>query len=243
MIVRKSLLISSLFIFAALFTGISPANAEEASKKKNLRFDYKALQQMAHNYVDQRVSAPDNGRVEVIANNLDPRMTPKTCPQQPKVGLANNATLDSYTTIEIECSAAAHWRTYVPVRIYHYKNVVAAASPMSPGQMISESDLVFSEVDLNRVRSNVFTDMTALIGARIKKRVGAGQAISASDTCLVCEGQSVTIVAQDKTLRITAAGRALADGLKGESVVVENARSNKSVQAVVTGLNEVTVNL
>ncbi|WP_286963710.1 flagellar basal body P-ring formation chaperone FlgA, partial [Idiomarina sp. UBA3992] len=62
-------------------------------------------------------------------------------------------------------------------------------------------------------------------------------------TCLVCEGQSVTIVAQDKTLRITAAGRALADGLKGESVVVENARSNKSIQAVVTGLNEVTVNL
>ncbi|HAS15799.1 MAG TPA: flagella basal body P-ring formation protein FlgA [Idiomarina abyssalis] len=243
MIVRKSLLISSLFIFAAVFTGIDSANADETSKKQSLRFDYKALQELAHNYVEQRVSAPDNGRVEVVANNLDPRMTPKVCPQQPKVDLANNATLDSYTTIEIECTAAAHWRTYVPVRIYHYKNVVTAASPMSPGQMISESDLVYSEIDLNRVRSNVFTDMTALVGARIKKRISAGQAISASDTCLVCEGQSVTIVAQDKTLRITAAGRALADGLKGESVVVENARSNKSVQAVVTGLNEVTVNL
>ncbi|MAB22592.1 MAG: flagella basal body P-ring formation protein FlgA [Idiomarina sp.] len=243
MIVRKSLLISSLFIFAAVFTGIDSANADETSKKQSLRFDYKALQELAHNYVEQRVSPPDNGRVEVVANNLDPRMTPKVCPQQPKVDLANNATLDSYTTIEIECTAAAHWRTYVPVRIYHYKNVVTAASPMSPGQMISESDLVYSEIDLNRVRSNVFTDMTALVGARIKKRISAGQAISASDTCLVCEGQSVTIVAQDKTLRITAAGRALADGLKGESVVVENARSNKSVQAVVTGLNEVTVNL
>ncbi|MCA1767360.1 MAG: flagellar basal body P-ring formation protein FlgA, partial [Idiomarina sp.] len=194
-------------------------------------------------YVEQRVSAPDNGRVEVVANNLDPRMAPKICSKPPKVELANNATLDSYTTIEIECSATPNWRTYVPVRIYRYKNVVTAASPMAPGQMIGESDLVFSEVDLNRVRSNVFTDMTALVGARIKKRITAGQAITASDTCLVCEGQSVTIVAQDKTLRITAAGKALADGLKGESVVVENARSNKSLQAVVTGLNEVTVNL
>ena len=99
MIVRKSLLISSLFIFAAVFTGIDSANADETSKKQNLRFDYKALQELAHNYVEQRVSAPDNGRVEVVANNLDPRMTPKVCPQQPKVDLANNSTLDSYTTI------------------------------------------------------------------------------------------------------------------------------------------------
>jgi len=243
MIVRKSLLISSLFFVGTLFFNTNPANADTNGSSENLRFNYKALQEMAHDYVEQRVSAPDNGRVEVVANNLDPRMVPKVCAQQPKVGLANNANLDSYTTIEIECVATPNWRTYVPVRIYYYKNVVAAASPMAPGQMISESDLVFSEVDLNRVRSNVFTDMTALVGARIKKRISAGQAISASDTCLVCAGQSVTIVAEDKTLRITAAGKALADGLKGESVVVENARSNKSVQAVVTGLNEVTVNL
>ena len=243
MIVRKSLLISSIFFVGTFFCSLNAVNANESRANDNLRFNYKALQEMAHNYVAQRVSAPNNGRVEVVANNLDPRMTPKTCSKPPKVELANNATLDSYTTIEIECLAAPGWRTYVPVRIYRYKNVVAAAGPMSPGQMISESDLVFSEVDLNRVRSNVFTDMNVLVGARIKKRIAAGQAINASDTCLVCEGQSVTIVAQDKTLRITAAGKALADGLKGESVVVENARSNKSLQAVVTGLNEVTVNL
>ncbi|RUO67147.1 flagellar basal body P-ring formation chaperone FlgA [Idiomarina ramblicola] len=243
MIVRKSLLISSLFFVGVFFSSINVVNANSNKQDDSLRFNYKALQEMAHNYVEQRVSAPDNGRVEVVANNLDPRMAPKMCSQRPKVELATNATLDSYTTIEIECSAASGWRTYVPVRIYRYKNVVAAAGPMSPGQMIGESDLVFSEVDLNRVRSNVFTDMSVLVGARIKKRIAAGQAISASDTCLVCEGQSVTIVAQDKTLRITAAGRALADGLKGESVVVENERSNKSLQAVVTGLNEVTVNL
>lgn len=240
MIIRKSLLISSIFFITCSFNSV---NAETRGSEESLRFNYKALQELAHNYVEQRVSAPDNGRVEVVANNLDPRMAPKICSQPPKVGLATNANLDSYTTIEIECVGKTNWRTYVPVRIYRYKNVVTAASPMAPGQMISESDLVFSEVDLNRVRSNVFTDMTALVGARIKKRIAAGQAISASDTCLVCEGQSVTIVAQDKTLRITAAGRALADGLKGESVVVENARSNKSIQAVVTGLNEVTVNL
>lgn len=239
MIVRKSLLISLLFIVGVC--GIYTPEAQ--AKSDSLSFDYKALQSLAHNYIEQRVSAPDNGRVEVVANNLDPRMAPKLCAVQPDVELASNAGLDSYTTVEIQCRAQQQWRTYVPVRIYRYKNVVTAATPMAPGHMLSDSDLVYAEVDLNRVRSNVFTSTDALVGARIKKRISAGQAISASDTCLVCEGQSVTIVAQDKTLRITAAGRALADGLKGESVVVENARSNQSIQAVVTGLNEVTVNL
>lgn len=243
MIIRKSLMISGLFIVSTVFANSAAAKADTTTNSSPVRFDYKALQEMAYNYVKQKVSAPDNGRVEVIANNLDPRMTPKVCTQQPQVGLASNASLDSYTTIEIECSTAPGWRTYVPVRIYYYKNVVTAASPMAPGQIISESNLTFAEVDLSRVRSNVFTEMKTLVGARVKRRVTAGQAVKASDTCLVCEGQSVTIVAQNKTLRITAAGRALADGLKGESVVVQNVRSNKSVQAVVTGLNEVTVNL
>jgi flagella basal body P-ring formation protein FlgA len=109
--------------------------------------------------------------------------------------------------------------------------------------MISESDLTFAEVDLNQIRSNVYTEKELLVGARVKKRIGAGQAIRATDTCLVCEDQTVTIVAKNKALRITADGKALADGLKGESVVVKNARSGKSIEAVVTGLNEVTVNL
>ena len=50
-------------------------------------------------------------------------------------------------------------------------------------------------------------------------------------------------MAKSKALQITASGKALADGLKGESVAVQNTRSNKSLEAIVTGLNEVTVQL
>ena len=110
-------------------------------------------------------------------------------------------------------------------------------------KIAGEHDLRIAEVDINQVRANIFTDKTLLVGARVKRRISAGDAIEARDTCLVCEGESVTIVAQDKSLRITASGKALGDGLQGESVAVRNVRSNKSLEAVVTGLNEVTVNL
>ncbi|MBF39752.1 MULTISPECIES: flagellar basal body P-ring formation chaperone FlgA [Idiomarina] len=241
MIVRKSLLISSLFAITILLLGFTPNNA--LAQSNDVRLDYKALQTLAHDFVRSQVSAPESGRIDVVANNLDPRMTAKRCSAAPEVGLASNARLDGYTTVEIKCATANGWRTYVPVRIYRYKNVVTASGPMSPGQMISDSDLTFAEVDLNQIRSNVYTTKELLIGARVKKRIGAGQAIRPSDTCLVCEDQTVTIVAKNKALRITADGKALADGLKGESVVVKNARSGKSIEAVVTGLNEVTVNL
>ncbi|RUO77026.1 flagellar basal body P-ring formation chaperone FlgA [Idiomarina seosinensis] len=237
MIIRISSLISLFLILVH-----SSAFANQTTNAST-RYDHKALQQLAHDFVATQVVAPENGRTEVVANNLDPRMVDKVCQQTPEVSFASNSGLDSYTTVEIQCSAEQHWRTYVPVRIYRYKPVITAVVPMSPGHLISESDLTETEVDINRIRSNVFTDQQLLVGARVKKRVRSGQPIQASDTCLVCSGEKVTIVAKNKSLRITAVGKALADGLKGESVTVENIRSNKALEAIVTGLNEVTVQL
>ncbi len=235
MIIRQTAIISSIFF---ILTSSLAFSAEPSS------YNYKKLQQLADKFVQQQVTQPDNGRVEVVVNSLDPRMAPKVCSSEPSVSFARNSGLESYTTVEIQCSNGHQpWRTYVPVRIYQYQEVWSAAVPMSPGHLISEADLRIAEVDINQVRANVFTDKTLLVGARVKRRVSAGDAIEARDTCLVCEGESVTIVAQDKSLRITASGKALGDGLQGESVAVRNVRSNKSLEAVVTGLNEVTVNL
>ena len=166
MIVRKSLLISSLFAITILLLGFTSNNA--LAQSNDVRLDYKALQTLAHDFVRSRVSAPESGRIDVVANNLDPRMTAKRCSAAPEVGLASNARLDGYTTVEIKCATANGWRTYVPVRIYRYKNVVTASGPMSPGQMIGDSDLTFAEVDLNQIRSNVYTTKELLIGARVK---------------------------------------------------------------------------
>lgn len=237
MIIRKSLLISLFLIIA-----YSPAFANE-QKASVANYDHQALQNMAHQFVEKQIEKTDDIRTKIEANNLDPRMVAKRCNNPPTVSFASNSSVSSYTTVEIQCHAPTFWRTYVPVRIYRYKAIVTAAVPMSPGHLISSSDLTEEEVDINRIRSNVFTQPESLIGARIKKRVRTGQPIEASDTCLVCSGETVTIVAKSKALRITASGKALADGLEGESVTVENLRSKQALEAVVTGLNEVTVNL
>lgn len=237
MIIRNSLLISLFLIIAH-----SSAFAND-TRQQTKTFDHTALQSLAYAFIKNQVVTPDNGRVEIVADTLDPRMVPKACSSQPQINYASNSSLDSYTTVEIQCNAPTAWRTYVPVRIYRYKPVITAAVPMSPGHLITAADLTTEEVDINRIRSNVFTSTETLVGARIKKRIRSGQPIEASDTCLVCSGEKVTIVAKNKALQITATGKALADGLKGESVTVENTRSNKALEAIVTGLNEVTVQL
>ena len=233
MIVRTLQIISSIFLI--LTSSVAMADSDT--------YNYKQLQAMADNFVNQQIVQPDSGRVEVVANSLDPRMTPKLCAHEPQVDFARNSSLERYTTVEIKCQSQPAWRTYVPVRIYRYKTVWAAATPMQPGHLIAASDLTQVEVDVSQVRANLFEDNQLLIGSRTKRRVSAGKAIEARDTCLVCEGEQVTIVAKSKALKITATGEALADGLQGESVAVKNVRSNKSLEAIVTGLNEVTVNL
>lgn len=238
MILRIGKLISLFLIIAH-----STAHAKPTQTAAEQRFDHKALQSLAHDFVADQVPTPDAGRTKVEANNLDPRMVAKQCANEPQISFASNSGLESYTTVEIRCTSPTQWRTYVPVRIYRYQSIVASAAPMSPGHLVTEADIMLKEVDVNRVRANVFTAIDDVVGARIKKRIRSGQPLEVSDTCLVCSGEKVTIVAKSKALTITATGKALADGLKGESVTVKNARSNKALEAVVSGLNEVTVQL
>ncbi|RUO79845.1 flagella basal body P-ring formation protein FlgA [Idiomarina tyrosinivorans] len=230
----------NLLVFIVATTIFLPA-ASAAEAVKQRRFDYKSLQQRAADFVQQQVTAPENGRIEVIASGLDPRMQPKLCANDLQLSIAGNNELDSYSTVEIRCEGQQLWRTYVPVRIYEYRQVITAAGSMMNEHVISAGDLQLREVNVNNLRSQYYTEPDQLIGARIKRRVSAGDVISARDTCLVCEGEAVTITATSGNLTITATGVALADGLQGEAVTVRNQRSNKALQAHVSGLNEVKV--
>ncbi|EKE82064.1 flagellar basal body P-ring formation chaperone FlgA [Idiomarina xiamenensis] len=220
------------------------AQADAPSMKNadgNFRYDHKALQQIAEQFIRQQVSAPENGEVRIEASALDPRLVPKVCQQSADISLANNARLDRYTTVEIRCELPTQWRAYVPVRIFMMAPVVVAAQPLTPGTLLNASDLSIAMVDTQAIRAGLYHDIESLVGARVKRRISAQEPIKASSTCLVCEGERVTIVAGQKGMRITATGIALADGLQGESVVVRNQRSNREVHATVAGLNEVTV--
>lgn len=199
------------------------------------------LAALAEDHVSQLLATHSDDRIEVAAGNLDPRMGNRSCEQPLDVSLANNANLDRQTTVMLNCNDRNSWRMFIPVRIQQMRAVVVTARPLSPGQVIGRNDLKMSYIDIHQLRDAAHDDIDELIGAQVKRRVGANQPVQARHTCFVCRGQDVTIISGHGGLQIRATGVARSDGLLGDRITVRNTRSNKDVQAVVSGTNEVRV--
>lgn len=247
LVITLAFSVSTLPLYAsAAAENIATANtaAENAATNSSaMSYDYHRLRKLAEDYVLERVTAPAGGKVTVEAGGLDARMAARHCAQPARIQLANNANMDRFSTVEISCEVGAPWRSYVPVRIYMMAPVVTAKRPLSPGTLLTEDDIEISLVDTQMIRSGLYNSVEKLLGSRVKRRINASDPIIERNTCLVCEGEKVTIVAALDGMRVSATGIALNDGLLGESVSVRNQASNREVSAVVAALNEVKVNL
>lgn len=199
------------------------------------------LTTLAEDHVADLLMSTSDDDIRVTAGNLDPRMGSRHCEQPLDVNLANNANLERQTTVMLSCNGREHWRMFIPVRIQQLRAVVVTAQALTPGQVIGRNDLKMSHIDIHQLRDAAHYDMDELIGAQVKRRIGANQPLQARHTCFVCRGQDVVILSGSGGLEIRAEGVARSDGLLGERITVRNSRSNNDIQAVVSGSNEVRV--
>jgi flagellar basal body P-ring formation protein FlgA len=71
-----------------------------------------------------------------------------------------------------------------------------------------------------------------------------GQPIRQADIgmhSLVQRNESVTLIVRTRTMTLTVQGKALDDGAEGQTIRVQNPKSNRTVEGRVTGTGEVTV--
>jgi flagella basal body P-ring formation protein FlgA len=85
--------------------------------------------------------------------------------------------------------------------------------------------------------------MQQLIGTRLKRRVSKDYPIFGSNICVVCKGDTVSIIARTEQFQIKTVGEAVEDGNLGQQIRVKNTRSNKTVDAIVTHVGEVQVKM
>ena len=204
-----------------------------------INYEPDQLASLAEQHVAELLAGSSDDEIQVSAGNLDPRMGARSCEQPLAVSLANNAGLTRQTTVMLTCNDRDHWRMFIPVRISQLRPVVVTARPLTPGQVIGSGDIKMSHIDIHQLRDSAYDDVEQLIGAQVKRRVGANEPLQARHMCFVCRGQDVTILSGVGGLEIRATGVARSDGLLGDRITVRNSRSNQDIQAVVSGTNEV----
>ncbi|MDR9828492.1 flagellar basal body P-ring formation chaperone FlgA [Vibrio sp. FNV 38] len=229
---RKSVNFIYIFIgiFVCFFSFLSQAATQE---------QIDTIQNAAEEFVLDHVTPPDMGNIETRAGNIDSRVFATDC-DSGLVTSSTNTRATSNMTVLVECPEDG-WRIYVPVRITTTGPQVTAIGSLARGHLINASDITVSYVDLNRSRRQGFTDIDQVVGSKVKRSIRAGSTIERGDVCVVCRNEEVMIKAERNGMTISTKGTALSDGSIGEQIRVKNNKSNRIIDASVSGIGEVSV--
>lgn len=112
------------------------------------------------------------------------------------------------------------------------------------GTIISKHDIEMVEVPQRRLNQDIILKAENLIGMTPRQVLGADTPVKANEIeepKIVQRGEFVTMVFKNGPLRLTARGKALQHGAKGDMIRVVNTGSNKTVEGLVTASREVVV--
>lgn len=123
-------------------------------------------------------------------------------------------------------------------------DVPVLAGTMRNGHVIKARDITFQKERAKRLNHDVILNPENLIGMTPRRMVIEGQAIKVSEVeapQIVRRGQNVTITFKSGAMVLTAMGKALENGSKGDLIRVVNANTSRTVAATITAEKEVRV--
>ena len=115
---------------------------------------------------------------------------------------------------------------------------------ITSGDSLSERDVEWSRVAVDKVGSDAVTDGSRLANSESRRSLNAGSVLHMRDlrgAKLVTKGSIITIAVETPFMTLSTQGRAAADGAMGDTIQVINTQSNRSVDAVVVGSGKVSV--
>jgi flagella basal body P-ring formation protein FlgA len=135
-------------------------------------------------------------------------------------------------------------RQRVSGRIVYQVTLAVPAHGMSIGDVFAPADVTETKLPRERVASDAVTNPQQLIGKAARRILRAGETVRAGDIAepiVVHKGDLVTIALTTAGMQLTAQGKAVEDGAIGASIRVANTQSNRVLDAVVAGPNQVVI--
>lgn len=135
-------------------------------------------------------------------------------------------------------------RRVIAGRVHRVASVPVLAHPLSRGETIAADDIEWIRLRNSRLGGSTIVDSDDLIGFSARRGLRAGTPIRASQVrkpVVVAKGSLVTLVLSAPGLALSARGRAMEDGGRGEVIRVSNLQSHAIVEGNVTAAGRVEV--
>jgi flagella basal body P-ring formation protein FlgA len=135
----------------------------------------------------------------------------------------------------------------VPVagRITIKRSVPVLTRRLESGTVIGAADIDFLPIPEDHANGGgIITDATQLIGHELRRDTNGGEILHAQDIIaprFVMRGSLVTLKIETPFMTITAQGKALQDGTKGDAIRAVNTQTNRPVEGVVDGPGTILV--
>ncbi len=224
------------FLFNMYFIVLMPITSLSAT------FDSAYIEAFAKDYLEDKITPPIGGKTTISIANIDPRIIIKPCQQALKANIPEKHS-GRNVNVKITCDDSTPWKMYIPAKVENTFAVLVAITTLEKGMILSESNIDIQYLAINKIRGQKLSDKVAVIGSKAKKRIAKGRAISRKDVCLVCKGDTVTIIAKSENFMIKTRGTALSDGNINQQIKVKNSRSGKIINPKVSAMNQVTIHL
>ena len=112
------------------------------------------------------------------------------------------------------------------------------------GHVVKESDIEYIKIKEREFSRDTIADADSLLGMTARRVIIAGRPIKTSEMVapqIIERGEMVILSLRNGTMNLTTQAKALQNGAKGDTIRVVNTASNKTLQAIVIGANEVAV--
>lgn len=128
--------------------------------------------------------------------------------------------------------------------IHRLVDVPVLRSTMKNGNVIRVKDIDFIPMRATAVKHDMVLETEELINMTPRRLLVAGEPIKTMEIeppQIVSRGELVTMIYKNGPLSLTAQGKALQNGAKGDMIRVVNASSSRTIEAQVTDIGEVAV--
>lgn len=123
-------------------------------------------------------------------------------------------------------------------------DVPVLARPVSQNDLIEAEDFTLVRKRVSEIAPGVVVEPQRLVGMTATRSLRPGETVQSRDIArpvLVPKGEAVTMILQTPYMTLTASGKALENGALGDTVRIENVRSNKILFGVVTEARTVII--
>jgi flagella basal body P-ring formation protein FlgA len=164
------------------------------------------------------------GQVLNSVGAIDRRLALAECPA-PEVFTPPGARLWGKANLGVRCSSPNAWTIYVPVTVQVTGTYLVAARPLPSGRTLGSSDYTTALGDLTQLPAGVAQDPVQVLGRTLMASLAAGQPVRIDllrAPTVIQQGQTVKLVAKGHGFEVTADGKALSQGVLGQTVQVRS---------------------